>query len=70
MVRYGVSDAYEAARRCLQAMGETQDLETRLSLWRAALRYRGLALEKVGVASRETWGGDALTSAARGGEHW
>lgn len=32
-------DGRIAARRCLQAMSETQDIETRRSLWRAAGRF-------------------------------
>lgn len=33
------SDGWIAARRCLEAMVEVQDVETRRSLWRAAVRY-------------------------------
>lgn len=34
-----VSDGWIAARRCVEAMVEVQDVETRRSLWRAAVRY-------------------------------
>ena len=30
-----------AARRSLQAMAETQDIETRRALWRCAVKYAG-----------------------------
>lgn len=38
-------DGREAARRCIQAMDETQDVATRKALWRAATRYAKQARE-------------------------
>lgn len=35
----GRNDALIARDRCLQALVESEDLETRRSLWRAAIRY-------------------------------
>lgn len=32
-------EAWICVRRCLWAMGETQDVETRRALWRAACKY-------------------------------
>jgi len=32
-------DGWTQARRCLEAMGETEDVATRVSLWRAALKF-------------------------------
>lgn len=39
MTTEGHTDAMIAARRCWQAIAETQDEETRFSLWRAAKKY-------------------------------
>lgn len=33
-------DAQISRDRCLQAMGSTDDLETKRSLWKAALKYQ------------------------------
>jgi hypothetical protein len=33
------NDALIAMSRCLEAMAESDDVETRISLWRAAKRY-------------------------------
>jgi len=44
-VRDGYLDARECARRCLDAMDETQDKDTRQSLWNAASRYAQRARE-------------------------
>jgi len=35
----GQRDGLIAASRCLEAMAETADFETRLALWKAAKRY-------------------------------
>jgi hypothetical protein len=37
----GRTDALECARRALEAIADTTDLETRQSLWNAAKRYHG-----------------------------
>jgi hypothetical protein len=34
-----IGDGWTAAQLCLQAMAETEDLETKRSLWRAAVKY-------------------------------
>lgn len=46
--RDGVADAIEARNRCLEAMVQSDDEQTRCSLWRASLRYAQLAREKGG----------------------
>lgn len=63
--RDAVEDAYEASRRCLQAMDETQDVETRVALWRAAARYAELARMK--RATGERLNPAALAADAQGG---
>jgi hypothetical protein len=40
------TDAWIARDRCLQALVECEDVETRFALWRAALRYN----ERCGLA--------------------
>lgn len=40
------SDGWICARRLLARMAETQDLETRRSLWRAACKYMRKDLER------------------------
>lgn len=57
----------EAARRCIEAMSETQDVGTRVALWRAATRYARQARENggAGAAGRETAG--QPLAARRGG---
>jgi hypothetical protein len=39
----GENSGWIAARRCLEALAETQDVRTRAALWRAAKRYAGKA---------------------------
>lgn len=41
------TDGLIAARRCLAAMSETQDIETRYALWRAAGRYMAKYRERL-----------------------
>lgn len=45
-------DAWNAAQRCLDAIAETQDVETRRSLWNAALRFAHDARECVAGIDR------------------
>lgn len=54
-------DGWIAARRQLEAMTETVDVETRLSLWRAAKRYAQRAREE----SETRQAGEAAASLAR-----
>lgn len=62
-------DARTARDRLLAEVRGCTDVETGQSLWRAALKFHRRD-KLAGVAGPETWGGDALTSAMRGGEHW
>ncbi len=48
-----IADARECSRRCLEALDGCEDIETRVSLWRAALRYRALAEKKGATAGLE-----------------
>ena len=50
-------DAKEAARRCVEALTETDCIETRTALWKAAVRYSKQArMSGAGAAGRETAG--------------
>lgn len=46
------ADAMIAARRCLEAVTDATDYETRLALWKAAKRYAERAREGAGI---DTW---------------
>jgi len=48
-IRDGYEDARECAARCLTAMSDCTDVEDRRSLWKAAVRYAGLARMKRGT---------------------
>lgn len=66
--RNGVLDAYEAARRCLAAMGDTQDIDARQGLWKAASRYARLGREKMAGARPEGTG--LINAAQESGSRW
>lgn len=63
----GHGDGWIAAQRCLAAMAETTDVETRASLWRAACRYmhkermeRAARLESQNRSLPRALGGEVL----------
>lgn len=60
-------DANEARRRCIQAMAECEDVDTRFALWRAATRYAKLARENGGAGAAVTLAGQPLNDPKRQG---
>lgn len=62
----GRTDAEVARDRCLRAMVESQDLETRRSLWRAALKYDRKNREGAAVLKRRAPAGHAHSGGRSG----
>lgn len=51
-----MTDAQIARRRSLEAMGQTDDLRTKIALWRCAKRYNERVREEVAGAALENAG--------------